>query len=436
MSDAGPKQTDANVPSDPLSEAIQAALAKLKGASDPAEIERALNIIKVGSEIQKTNADTEKAEQDARKVNIDANLASKQTRHALLTSMFSPLVPLASLLTVVVTLFVSSEQTRIARDQAIQKIADDKAVREEAAWNAFVQDREKSSADDLYKRGTFSSRLRAFAATGAHDQPLADITKHFMIDLSTASAFQDIWKTVLKETKADNFDTVVELSRARKQRYDQAVAECGVESKASLGLPDDPIYSFLGPCSPTLQSSVLYGLIPDAAKRTSLLALKDSYSNDIAIIVFLSTQIADYVRKVSNTKTGAKPLDLSNTMLLNANLQDVDFSQANLAQAAIAVSNVDGAVLLPKQSTYDFNGTPWWEAKAIDQTVMQWLLVNNYPERPGSVLPPGYKISRDEYQSKIQKLCTSKTNLCTGTCLRYGPGPAPTAPECNPEPAK
>jgi hypothetical protein len=165
---------------DPIDEAIKSALANLKGGDDLTEIERTLNLVKLGSEIRKIDSERTKADQDAKKAAIDASLASRQMRHSLIGSMLAPLVPLTSLATVMVTLYVASEQMHITRDQAREKIVEDKVVRDEASWKAFEDELNKSSADALYATGTFVSRLRAFDAAGNHKVPLKDITKQFM----------------------------------------------------------------------------------------------------------------------------------------------------------------------------------------------------------------------------------------------------------------
>ena len=68
---------------DPIDEAIKSALANLKGGDDLTEIERTLNLVKLGSEIRKIDSERTKADQDAKKAAIDASLASRQMRHSL-----------------------------------------------------------------------------------------------------------------------------------------------------------------------------------------------------------------------------------------------------------------------------------------------------------------------------------------------------------------
>jgi len=194
---------------DQVDEIIYSVFERLRDSRDVDDIEKALNLAKTNSEIKKMRAEGAKAEADARKAALDARLSEKQMRHALLGAMFAPLVPLASLLTVIVTLFVSSEQMRSSSQLALQKLSEDKVVREEASWRAFEEELDKSQPDKLYSSPTFLSRLRTFAASGTHDQQMQDITRQFMIGLTSDYAFQAIWKIHFKD-RSINIDQVVE----------------------------------------------------------------------------------------------------------------------------------------------------------------------------------------------------------------------------------
>jgi hypothetical protein len=119
-------------PLDTTGEVIQSLLMRLKDNNDLTELERTLNLAKLHSEIQKLDSEKRKADEDAKKSAVDASLASKQLRHSLISSMLAPLVPLTSLATVIVTLYIANTQTHVARDQAREKITEDRAIREEA----------------------------------------------------------------------------------------------------------------------------------------------------------------------------------------------------------------------------------------------------------------------------------------------------------------
>src|SRR5271165_3245796 len=104
--------------SDPLEEKIDHALSSLSSVDDPAKLAEILGIVKTGYEIQKTKADRLKIEEDTRKTAIDGRLAAKQSRNAVLSVLLGLLVPLASLLTVVATISINSQQLKSANEQA------------------------------------------------------------------------------------------------------------------------------------------------------------------------------------------------------------------------------------------------------------------------------------------------------------------------------
>jgi hypothetical protein len=178
---------------DPLSSIVESASKKLKQSDDPAETERSINILKTAAEVQKLDAERLKAEQEAKKLYVDAALAGKQLRLSYLSALFAPLVPIASLLTVAVTLIVAALQTKQAGEIEAQKLVTDGAVREAASWESFRSTFDTSAADNLYSKPTFVSRLREFASVDNHRQALNDIARPFLADLSSSAAFQVVW---------------------------------------------------------------------------------------------------------------------------------------------------------------------------------------------------------------------------------------------------
>jgi len=379
-----------------------------------------LNLAKLHSEIQKLDSEKRKADEDAKKSAVDASLASKQLRHSLISSMLAPLVPLTSLATVIVTLYIANTQTHVARDQAREKITEDRAIREEANWKAFEDDLNKSSADALYAAGTFVSRLRTFDASGNHRLQLSDINKQFMARLNSEYAFKDMWKIAIKNTTEENFETVVELARGKRYQFDRIVNDCA-EIKVPPGkLPEDLLWNYLGACSPKYTQEELSKAIPDPSLQRKISTLKESMNSVSSIQWFLGQEISNFVKKTSTIEKGGKPYDLSNVLFQGADFDGVDFSQMNLSQTVFASSTVNDAVLTAKSMTYDFRGTPWWEAYIIDQAILPWVITYYFPYNPGMQLPGGYKITADEYRAKINRLCTEKMIACSRECLRFG----------------
>ncbi len=417
---------------DQVDEIIYSVFERLRDSRDVDDIEKALNLAKTNSEIKKMRAEGAKAEADARKAALDARLSEKQMRHALLGAMFAPLVPLASLLTVIVTLFVSSEQMRSSSQLALQKLSEDKVVREEASWRAFEEELDKSQPDKLYSSPTFLSRLRTFAASGTHDQQMQDITRQFMIGLTSDYAFQAIWKIHFKD-RSINIDQVVELARAKKQQFNQMVSDCKQIKKPS-NFSDDIVWGYIGACSPKYSIEELTNSISDPSVLKITLLLKDSIWSVSSTLVFISQEIAGYLHSSSNGTQGPKEIDLSNINLQFSDLDNVDFSKIDLRQTSVIASTLRGAILKPKAGDpYDFRGSTWWDASEIDQKIIPTLILNFYPERPEHTYPQSYSITKEQYAANVARLCTQKLKLCSNECLRFGSEPAPSDRECKEE---
>jgi hypothetical protein len=412
----------------PINDTTKTLAAKLSGATELAEVEKILTLIKARSEIRKFDAEAEKAEADKAKVNLDSSLAQGQMRHALLGSMFAPLVPLASLLTVVVTLVVSSMQTHSSNELALAKIAEDKAAREETNWNAFAADVDKTPPDKLYTSGAFMARFHKFAASNIYKTQIADIAKQFMIGVSSNGAFREMWKLQVKTTTHENIDLVVELAKAKKQQFDRIPVECKQIGVPTNSLPEDPQFTYLGACSPKYSVDDLSKAISDHIKLKELLVLKDQANNLTATMSFLATEIAEYLRSRPDKDT---PLDLSNLYLHSVDLSNVDFTKIDLLQSVVTVSVLKGAVLTPKNLPYSLSGSTWWDAAAIEQKMLlPWLITNAYPEQLTTFYPVGYKISKEQYIANVTRLCTANMKICSPTCQGFGTERPPQTPEC------
>lgn len=442
-----------------IAEVLNAALAKLQAANDPADIEKAVNLLKTTAEIQKLIAEKDKVTEDtkvnlskttaeiekmvveknklaedAKKVAVDASLAARQVRATQLSAIFAPLVPIASLLTVVATLLISNQQIHTSAQQALQKSEEDKAAREEASWNSFKTDLDKSSPDQLYSSATFVARLKAFYASGHHDAELGDIIKKLMLGVSSASAFKELWQIQIKSVNAGNFDSVLEVARAKKQAWDEVQTDCRQTPIPAGSLPEDLQWANLGACSPKYSNDDLRKAFTDPVALKSLLTLKASMLNTSGVQNFLSQKISDYLREAYNKDKGARELDLSNILFGWANLKDVDLSKADLNQTTFGSTILEGAILTPKIDTYQFGDSTWWDAEKVAPSMLPYLVYYSYPRGANALLPSGYSISREKYVTNVKKLCTSNMKICSNDyCIRYGTEPVPTSPECQPQ---
>jgi len=377
-----------------------------------------------------------KLEQDARKTSIDAQLIVNQTRNASRTALAALLVPAASFLTVVATLVAASWQIWSSNERSLKEAQlarqAAKEAREEADWGAFEAILDKDTADRLYASPTFTARLRSFAIAGRYDRQLLDITKKFMIQLSSPSAFQDIWKIAFKEADDNNIDSVVEMARLKSDVEIKAKCKAGSSRLNFKNMPTDP-WSEWGICSSVVTHDEVVNQIRDPKDQDEGWRLHQALANDGIFKSFLSDQIAGYLRRKSNRATGSRMLDLSNVYLLWANFDNVDFSGVNLTGATFDRASLKGSILRPKDTApaaVYFLGVPWWEAEAIDLQLLNILIVTAQPGK--ALLPQGYDITYEEYVNKVQALCQNKLQICAKKCLRYKTMPFQNSAECQP----
>lgn len=405
---------------DPLKEALEKTIERLRAASAPVDVDSALGYLKSVSEIEKNFAERESLQADVGKAAIESAIAKRQLRNTLLTSLFGLLVPITSLLTVVVSLYIGSQQLRSAQDAAERKLADDRGARADAGFNDLMRTIESTSADNLYENGTFVARLRLYSNDPNRD--LSDVTQQFMIRLSSSSAFQSMWHLTFKEVTDKNVEKVVALARRKKTDFDVLLISCAAETgenPAAVPSKDDR-WGDLGDCSPTISPISIARKYADQGKTTKILSLKSKMTELASMHVFLTAQIAAYLRTHSNKSTGPKSVDLSNIYLTNGDFENVDFSLANLTATAFSYCSVKNAVLLPKGTTVDFRGTPWWEAEKVDTTMLPWLIKNAFPNNPAVYYRGGASISRNEYEAALKRLCDNKLPICQNACLRFG----------------
>jgi hypothetical protein len=395
-----------------------------KAQTDQMDAEKLLSLFKLGAEAEKLEAEKNKATQDAAKVAIDATLAAKQLGLSYLSTLTSQLVPLAALLTVAVTFYGSYQQNKQTREAEITKLAYEEQTRQRLEWEAYKNSFDNLSADDQYKKPTFVSRLKIFIASGKYASEISDIRTPLLGDFTNKSGFLEVWSNTFKELNEDNFQQVIDVARAQKNKYNRALLECGlIPIPPNSAIPIQKPWAALGPCVNSYPSELVaqaYNDKPELSKRVSV--LRDQAFGQTYIMGFLSEKIGAYVKATSTAKN-PKPYDLSEINLGGVNLDGVNFSKMNLSQTKFYQSSIKGAVLsLPtNKSSYDFQGTAWWEVASIDQTVLRFLIANSYPGSAQHLYaaPAFEAITEDRYKALVQGLCENKSGWCDKSCIKY-----------------
>jgi len=315
MSDTTANSTEANKPEGSIAAKsvdalINAAISKLK--VEDADSSKTFDTLKAAFEIEKARAEASKTNADTAKVELDTTLAKRQLRIAVLSAMFAPLVPLASLLTVIVTLIVSSEQMRSANQLAIQKAADDKTAREEDTWKKFQDQIDNKLPDQLLSEPSFLSRIRGYASSDKYSKDLSDIEFQLMSLVSSDIAFKQLWRLRYTGTDQSNITQVLDLARAKRQQFDKTAVSCG-QIKMPTTVPKDA-WSYYGACSPKLSLDDMSSALTDPATLKAAITLKASLQDLGTTLNFLSGEISNYIKTQSNKTTGPKKLDISNVL--------------------------------------------------------------------------------------------------------------------------
>jgi len=386
-----------------------------------------VSMAKASAEIEKIIAEKDKAIEERAKIKIDAGLGSRQMRATLFSTI---LIPVASLLTVVVTLFISNQQIRSSAEVERQKLGDLQVAREADNWKSFQIDLEKTSADQLYSSPTFMAKLRAFKRLGSHNDELADIVKKLMIGVTSRSAFEELWKLQIEPVTPSNYAQVIELAREKRKSAEGTQTTCR-EQMISAAAPKDDQWSHLGICSPNIKQDAIDSSFPDPAKKKSILALRQLQNDLNGTILFLSERISSYLREEHNKTKGSKSLVLSGIWLVYTNLKDVDLSKTEMIDTLFGTVNLEGA-RLANTSGSDFAGSTWWDAESVDQKLLPYLIAYYYPKMPNVLYPTGYVITREQYAAKIARLCTDSVPICSNKCLRFEKDPDSGLPECRP----
>jgi hypothetical protein len=417
-----------------IKKSATSALEAMHRPTDADNAEKSLTLLKLAAEAEKLEAEVDKAKHEARKIEVDASLASRQLRLSFLSAMTSQLVPLAALLTVAVTFYGSYQQSQQVRILEAAKVAADQAAQERLAWETFKGDFDRVSADDLYKRPTFVARLKAFVASGKHSSEVFDISRPLLGDLTSKSAFVEIWANTYKTVNSDNFANVIYIARTQRNRWFKIMQDCSIiPIPPNTSLSDNDAQGWgMGPCFTGYRRNDVLQAYADKPELTKkIMELREQVIGTDSIIPFLSDAISAYLRE--DAKTGVKQYDLSEITFSGSKLDGLDFSKSNLNQSRFFRTSVAGAILTGERSqmTNEFQETAWWEAAAIEESVLRDLITYAYP---GSSTQRFYAVwsslTEDVYRRHIARLCTSRAVWCDKTCVRFGPSTEPLTETC------
>jgi hypothetical protein len=397
--------------------AAESIIGSLKERSDDSQAERVLNMLKTNAEIEKYRAEKEKAEQDAAKARIDRTIAPKSLRLQYFTALLTPLVPLASILAVMATVYNTDQTNKQTRQLDHDKV-------ERAQWDDYAKKFDNNSADALYRTPTFMLELSGWAAVPAYKKKVLFLSKALLSRISTYDAFIDVWKLLYEPLSDETFKDVVAIDKAHAETYDKVIDQCRKFKLPAALRAIRPVSGFWGICDPSsVNRRDLDDALGDAPDHESILAAYDRTVDELRILDFASDKIAKFLKDQSPVGN-PKAYDVSFVTFRSANLDNVDFSKIKTDLTRFFISSVKGAVLTaspPNRFTNDFIETDWWDAAKIDQAALSDLVDSSYPGSTSNPTFDSLTISKPDYLAKVKGLCTSQLPACSSDKLKYGP---------------
>lgn len=360
--------------SDQLRRVRAAALALLGKAETAANatdmataVEKAAAALKLATEIETADAAFAKVNEEVVSLKRANKLAPKRERSERIRDYVAALAPLIAVITLAATLFA----------QSWQFLRSERSKREDAL-NARWQDAVKMISTSGALSPAIVS-LQPFLRSPEYAAQAREVAINLLTNTSDQTFFTTLFGPAFAPISWNNVDGVIRLDRALAARASPLIA------KSWDGKTND-------------------------MSRLSADEIA-SYNYIEAVIPTITAQIGNVLK---TPRPPGTQVDLSATFLKNGdwqgvNLDSVNFESANLSW--INVRNVD-LTNVTKFTAAGFYGTAWWEAKAINSSLLAYLTASypyskaNYPFAPGQE-PSGLRsdaFNQEAYDAAIARL--------------------------------
>jgi pentapeptide repeat protein len=298
-------------------------------------VEKAAAALKLATEIGKTHADLAKVNEELLSLKRANKLAPKRERSERIRDYVAALAPLVAIITLAATLFA----------QSWQFLRSERSKREDAL-NARWQDAVKTiSASGALSPAIVS--LQPFLRSPEYATQAREAAINLLANASDSTFFTSLFGPTFAPISWANIGDVIRLDRALAARS--------------------------GP----LASKSWDGKINDMSRLTKDEAA--SYQYIESVVPTITAQIGNVLK---TPKPPGSQVDLSATFLKNGDWQGVNLDGVNLENTGflwINIRNVD-LTNVTNFTGANFYGTAWWEAKAINRPLLEYLKAS-YPYR-------------------------------------------------------
>jgi hypothetical protein len=326
----------------------------------------------------------------------EKNLRDGQNQRSLLRfeafkSWAAILVPFLSIVTLFVTIAMQYAQLGATR---------------EASADTQWRENEKNVLEQL--RGPTpdpllaTSLLQSYIGDPRYGRQAIDLSLLVLSNVPSSEVFKDYFVSRKIEVNLETLASILALDRSLWRRHTD-------------------INEFLADKDPNTMGTHGY---PPSLSREQALAIEKALLTELT---FLSGEIGGFI-KTQNGRN--ESLDLRRVLLTNADLAGSNFGDALLEDSQMENLNLDGANLgaIVRYADSAWFGSNWWDAKAINPPLLEFLMKSWYPYHSPDFNYPTRPPLKEAYTEKVLGLCRKSGLHCETNKILYGAPAAKNVP--------
>jgi hypothetical protein len=329
-----------------------------------------------------------RATAEARKAEIDAKNATKILSNEFWKTWTSLLIPIASLLTVLATVYIQNKQLLLTRQQI-----------EDTEWRDFLGSM-RNSQNSAISDVTFVPRLKSFLPSETYGAQAVDVGKRLMGNLTDKAGFDDLYDTLFPVEKDITLHDITDILK-NLQRTDAYLQTACSPVDPVLSTP--PEFSSWGYCVDTITDEQALSYLKNyGGKDVVMQARKNSFAT-----TYEEKKLSNEIASIIKRQTSKNGFDLSGLVFEYGDFSSVNFSSSDLTNSSFDNCDLSMTEVTPGKSlNTDFNTSNWWDAKAISRTILEDLIANRFPGFfKGEEIHVHKGFSQDYYLQQINRLC-------------------------------
>ncbi|MCU0525760.1 MAG: pentapeptide repeat-containing protein [Elainella sp. Prado103] len=328
--------------------------------------EKAAAFLKLAAELERTPFDLEKLNQEAQKLRRENDTAQARERSEKIRDYVALLTPIITVITLAATLASQTYQfTRTEQAKQVELL--------DLQWRDALK-----TVSDSGELSPGIIAIQPFLRSEKYETQAKDLAVNLLSTSSDVVFFQGLFGSAFTPVTWENVERIVQINRAIATRVNPV-----------LGKSWDP--------SQNINNISL--LTPEERK---------TYDYAAGTLPVLSAQIGALLK--TGTKP-PKPLDLSGARIHRADWNGVNLQDTRLDNAQIIFTNVKDADFSDVRAFAGayFYGTAWWNAKAINKSLLNYLQ-SSFPFDPKASYGPNYESqTQDNYDAQVKRLLESST---------------------------